>query len=249
MKKDALSGLTLLNTRPAHQTEALNQLLSSQGAAMLNFPSLTIHPVNELLGKKLCKQLERFHIAIFVSANAVFNSRDYWPHTFPIKHIIAIGPGTENALIQCNISNIVVPKQYNTEGILSLPTLNDIKKKNVIIFCGENSRSLLKATLAQRGATVRLCECYQRKSSGDSKALINLLEKHKIDGIISASKESLKSLNTLLSNHNELKKTPLIVISDSMKNLASEQGWENILLTTGPNKEAIASVAKNLKAR
>ena len=234
-----LTNLTFMNTRPAHQAEPLNQLLISFGAKTINFPTLEIEATNTIKTQSICQQLKTFDIAIFVSANAAHYSHAYWPLPFPIPTVIAIGPGTEKTLNKYGIAKIILPNYYNSKGILALPELNPAQNKKIIIFCGKDPKPLLYKTLSEQNARVTRCECYQRIGVNPSQNRLAILDNKKLDGIISTSQESLKTLNTLLKNHAYLKKVPLIVISAEMKTLAKAQGWQKIVISSNASNEAI----------
>lgn len=241
-----MSDFTVVNTRPAHQAGALNECLQSIEANTINFPTIEIKPINSNRVKTICQQLMNFDIAIFVSANAAYYTHAYWPSPFPVARVIAIGPGTEKAIRQYGIPNIILPQQYNSEGILDLPKLKFLENKKMILFCGKNPKPLLQEALIQQNADVTLCECYERHCP-DVKTL-NPLEHKKINGIISTSQESLKNLNNLIGSESPLKNIPLIVISPGMENLAKSQGWKKILIAPNASNKAVTKTALKLKS-
>ena len=240
----SLTNLTFVNTRPTHQAETLNQLLASAGVKTINFPTLKINAINATKTKSICQRLNMFDIAIFNSANAAHCSQAYWPALFPISIVIAIGPGTEKTLNEYGINHTILPEHYSSQGILALPELGSAQNKNIIIFCGQQSKPLLYKTLIERKATVTRCECYRRACPEPDESVLALLNSKKIDGIISTSQESLLNLNTLLKNHAAIKKTTLIVISPEMKMLAKAQGWHKIFIAPNASNEAILQTLK-----
>ncbi len=106
----------VLNTRPAHQADALNKMISERGGTPISLPTLDIMPVDTEL-----PNLNDVDIAIFVSANAVL----YGLKEIPNIPVIAVGPGTEKTLKQKGIIDVIIPEQYNSEGILALPELQN----------------------------------------------------------------------------------------------------------------------------
>lgn len=240
-----LTNLTIVNTRPEHQAETLNKALHALGAKTIDFPTLEIEAFNTSEVKALCQQLKQYDIAIFVSANAVRYSQQYWPSTFPISTVMAIGNGTEKVLEEHNIQQIILPERFTSEGLLAHPALKSVQNKKIIIFCGKNSKPLLPQTLTQRGAIVILCQCYQRFCPLPDKDTLEALQTEKLSGIISTSKDSLKNLNTLIADEAGIKKIPLIVISPDMETLAQSQGWKKIAIAENATPEAvIATLAK-----
>lgn len=241
-----LTNLTFVNTRPESQAETLSELLTAMGAQVINFPSLEIQPAHTKITDALCQQLEAFDTAIFLSANAILHSHNHWPNKFPISTVIAVGPGTQKTLKRFGITTAHMPNQFNSEGILEMPALSQPKGKNIIIFCGENPRPLLHETLAHQGATVTLCECYQRVCPKLNTETLARLQSETLNGIISTSKESLTNLNTLLKDNSDIKKTLLLVISSPMEALAKQQGWEHVVTAPNASNEAIVETLNNI---
>ncbi|HEX5126270.1 MAG TPA: uroporphyrinogen-III synthase, partial [Rhodocyclaceae bacterium] len=67
-----LSGNTIVITRPVRQSEALKQALTARGAQVLLFPVIDIAPLNDSTDlRDLASRLADYHIAFFVSPNAV----------------------------------------------------------------------------------------------------------------------------------------------------------------------------------
>jgi len=238
MNKLPLKNITVLNTRPAHQSKALSEAIAALGGNAITFPTIEIIPVQ-------CSkpQLDNVDIVIFVSANAVHlglegKAFSQIPSRIPI---IAIGPGTTSSLKQYDITHSIIPDQYNSEGILLLAELQNIDNKNIIIFCGENARPLLRETLIQRDAKVTLVECYRRQCPTLNKKEKQRLLENIIDIIISTSKESLNNLYNMLGDdgREKLLKTPLLVISSDMQTLAKNQAWQTIITAPNASNQAI----------
>src|SRR5262245_57790042 len=131
----SLENFTIINTRPVHQAENLNQHLQTLGVHTISFPTLDIKATHVSQTKSICQRLFDFDIAIFVSANSALFSVDYWPRPFPIQTVIVIGTGSEKALKQCGLSDVILPPLFNSEGILALPELSSVQHKKIIIFC------------------------------------------------------------------------------------------------------------------
>ncbi|MCX7126059.1 MAG: uroporphyrinogen-III synthase, partial [Gammaproteobacteria bacterium] len=148
------------------------------------------------------------------------------------NNIIAIGDSTENALINLGFKGIIIPKEFNSEGILALPQLKNIYNKSIAIISGESPRPLLSEKLIERGACIKNIFCYVRKPVlHDMNIIFPQLIKHDIKIIISASSESLFYLTKLFENPKQrawLLEKEIHVISDKMKLEAENFGFKNI---------------------
>lgn len=238
----------ILNTRPAHQAGPLNALLQSKGADVFNLPTIEIQPTDIAQIKKACEQLHQSDIVIFVSANAAHCSHTYWPTPFPSTHILAIGPGTKKTLEHYGLTQITLPKQFNSQGLLELPILKSVHNKTIMIFCGENSRPTLHDTLSARGGNIILCETYKRLRPSIDAHSISTLKNTRIDAIISTSQESLNNLDVLIGDFpNHFKNTLLIVINAEMAHSAKQIGWKNIAIADNASDHAVMDALTKLK--
>ncbi len=244
MKAKPLAGLSILITRPKHQAESLSLMLKKLGAKTLLFPTLLIKPLHETPEiQTFLKKITHYNFAIFVSANAIIPL----PAIDSLK-IIAIGPGTANALKKNNIHVDFIPNLYNSEGILALPALQNIKNKSIAIFCGENSKPLLKDNLIQRGATVDEIVCYRRECPTITNNELKSLRSKPINLIITTSKESLQNLTKVfpLSSDQWIYKKHLLVISESMAELAHEMGFvSKVIIAKNATDQAIVDTLTN----
>lgn len=231
-----MSSYRVLNTRPAHQADSLTRLIENKGGFVFNLPVFEIQPVNVNT-----ENLDEFDYIIFLSANAVMN---FFKGQFQnLTRIIAIGPATQSALEKIGIENIILPSQFNSDGILSLPEMQSVKNKKIAIICGEHSKSLLPDTLRKRGAEIKFIVCYRRNPIAyDMNMLFKKITDSKINCIVSTSLESYFALLLLFKNpvHRAwlLKKT-ICVISDEMKQQATHDGFAHVIQADNATNDAI----------
>lgn len=214
-----LRHLTILVTRPAHQAKSLCAKLQKLGAHVIQMPTIEIKPISkqdEL--KTIITHLSDYDIAIFVSANAVRAVATYLQKPSTHTHIIPIGTGTAKVLREHGIRVDLIPDEFNSHGLLAMPILKHPKDKNMVIFCGENSKPTLSTTLVKRGAFVTQAICYRRvKPQVDLQATLSQLKQTHIDLIISTSNESLMNLIALFDNADTwLQAQQFLVISAKM---------------------------------
>ncbi len=241
---------TIVITRPAHQAEPLTKLIEKLGAKTIIFPTLEILPTpdkNDLVAA--IKQISKYQIAIFVSANAVNYSLADFDQPFPSIPVIAIGPGTARALQAKGIES-TLPQSPSSEAILALPVLQNIHAQKIAIFCGEQTRSLLKTDLTTRGAIVDEIVCYRRRCPvADSKAALKLWQAKQVSLIISTSSESLANLWQLFAKMASewLLSTPLLVINPAMAAQAKQYGFQSVIIAANASDQAIGDAIKREK--
>ncbi len=170
MTETPLTGLTVAVTRPARQNDALVQQLLALNASVVAIPLLAISPLSEPEQRQKIdtqlRDLVNWQLAIFISQNAAEQGLQALAErniTWP-SHIqaFAIGSATTKFLAEHGIK-ATSPLQMNSEGLLALPALQNIKKQCCIIFRGLGGRETLAQTLRDRGAVVNYCELYRRE--------------------------------------------------------------------------------------
>jgi uroporphyrinogen-III synthase len=192
-----LADAGVLVTRPARQAASLAARIAAQGGRPIIFPAIVIlPPVDSAALERAHQALPDYQFAIFVSANAVeYGAPDArrWPATLIA---LAPGPGTAETLAGVGIANVHVPaERFDSEGLLALPELADVRGKRIVIFRGDGGRDLLGETLSARGAQVDYVECYRRaKPRTDAGGLEQAFTEGRIDAVTITSSAGLDNL-------------------------------------------------------
>ncbi len=204
VKKQALQGLSILVTRPVHQADQFCLMLKNAGAKPVRFPTLMIEETTQQDHTlRLLKQVDQQDIILFTSSNAAEFASSYMDsllssHTYLVA---AIGKKTTQTLQKKNIHVDIQPeKYYNSESLLALADMQQVKNKRILIIKGEGGRTLLRDTLKARGAIVQHANVYVRRCPTLSDCLLNTLKSEKIDIITLTSAESSDNLLSLLSD-------------------------------------------------
>jgi len=228
-------------------------MLRQAGIVSVNFPTIAIKASSQTpFLNNLQDNIEQFDIALFVSRNAVdftFNylQADKLPPTLQLG---VIGKGTWMALQNQGVDSHIIPAEsYNSEGLLASQVLLDVKGKNVIIFRGQQGRSLLGDTLRKRGARVDYQEVYQRVLPDYSAGLIEkLTATHFPDLAIFTSAEGLSNCFQLLSDEmaQTLRSIPWLLISERMRETARNLGHNaDIIIAISASDEGIVQAIQS----
>jgi uroporphyrinogen-III synthase len=232
-----LQGVHAVVTRPAHQAQGLCDRIEAEGGVAVRFPVLEIVPKIDTEFLQLIARLSDYHIALFISPNAVNCALPSIKEAikegggFPDHlRIGAVGKATADALQAWECPVTILPQQrFDSEALLALPTLNDVQGKNIVIFRGVGGREHLADSLRQRGAQVHYAECYERrKPHSDPSILQRQWAQNSLDIFIVTSVEGLKNLMELAGDAawEELSHTPLLVVSDRMAQQARQWGFK-----------------------
>jgi uroporphyrinogen-III synthase len=226
--------LHVLVTRPAHQSSDLARLIAAAGAEAVCFPAIEITGPRDIDAlHTLIDQLDRFHMIIFVSANAVeqamplVNARH---PRLPAHLLVAcVGRASARALQQFGIAALLVPPtRFGSEGLLQLSALQHVKGKRILIFRGEGGRESLAQTLRTRGAEVQYAECYRRvRPRTDIMPLLRRWQDGLIDLVTITSVEALDNLVAMMGERGRsfLLNTPVVVVSDRIAEACRRYGF------------------------
>lgn len=234
-----LAGINILVTRPVHQAKNLADGIHALGGHSILFPVLEISDLKDtqpLL--KLIARLDEFDLAIFVSPNAVNKAMHLIQasRTLPTNMRIAVvGKGSENALKQLGVTDIIVPSgRYDSEALLEQSELQQMKNKRVVIFRGNDGRGLLGDTLIERGAILEYAECYHRgKPNVDTDSLLTAWSHQNLNAVTITSSEGLHNLFDMIGPLGQqlLKMTPLFTAHERIVQKARDLGLVDVILT------------------
>ena len=167
-----LSGVCVLNPRPARQAQGLTTALTNAGARVIELPLLEIIPLDlSAVMRQQLLDLDRYDAVLFVSANAarlgLAAVADYWPQWPHALPAYAVGPATK-ALLDDGGLCAIAPEREDSEGLLALPGLTDVAGQRLLLFRGDEGRELLPDTLRSRGAMVDVMPLYTRRLPSDT---------------------------------------------------------------------------------
>lgn len=253
MEKDLLKGKTVWVTRPVKQAGPLAKLIEQAGGQAFILPVIDIVP-NEITGQaiQLIQNLDHYQKVIFLSSNAVEYGLNlmgqYWPQ-WPIGiQWWAVGKATAGAMRHLGVEAQIPSHGYNSEGLLEMAALTQVRGQKILIVRGESGRNLLPDTLLTRGAELAFLEVYKRIPSQPSRAqiqqLTSLVENEQLNSVIVTSIEALENVMALsLTNGLVIRNIPLIVISQRIAAAASNLGFDTIqVVGSGENNEIVAGM-------
>ena len=227
-----LSGLSVLVTRPAAQSDHLCDLIEQAHGRPVRYPAMQIlGPADKHAAGRQLAAASDAGLLIFVSANAVHYAFPLLPEQLPLDvDIAAVGGATARALGEVGLDPTLVPERMDSEGLLALPALHDVTGRSVFILRGNGGRELLGDTLRERGARVEQVEVYRRELPQRAAGTDNLLRNWSqlVDVVTASSQAILDNLFTLLGDAGaqHLRGTPLVVVSQRVAEHAVERGCE-----------------------
>jgi len=231
-----LKGLRVLNTRPWQQGNSLTQSIQAAGGVCLELPALCIEPTT-IDWLKHMPDLTRVNQAIFISTNAVHfyfdtleQQRITWPQTIDV---IAIGKASALALAEYDIKISQLPTAADSENLLLLETLQQVKDKIVLLIKGEGGRPIIADTLLARGALLTSLSVYRRGLPEIPATYINSIwQDDQVDIILFTSQQAMHNLFILFGDALPwLCSKPCVVISKRLAEEASSLGMQTVLIS------------------
>ena len=197
--------MKVLLTRPEGRNQSMVDALNERGIAHWITPLLCVQAM-PTIAASIPHPLANADMIICISANAVtfaddaLTATDPQTQTWPQAQYFAVGHATWEALDKLGIVALEAPDDcQQTEGLLTLSPLQDIKNKQIIIIRGVGGREALAEQLVERGANVRYWEVYQRACPPLDGRHIALQWQHcGIDTIVITSGETLDNLINLV---------------------------------------------------
>jgi len=235
-------------TRPAGQAAHFATALTEAGAIPVLYPVLEISDIEDT-GPVLdvAIRLDSFDLAVFVSPNAIEKAlalilpRRSWPAGL---RVAALGKSSERELARNGIRDVISPPlRFDSEALLELPELIDVRGKRVIIFRGDGGREVLGDTLKSRGASIEYVSCYRRtRPQLDPAPLLKLWEVGQLDAVTLTSSEGLRNFHDMIGRLGQawLKKTPAFVPHVRIAEQAQALGL-SIVVATEPGDDGLMS--------
>lgn len=238
-----LAGRGVLVTRPAGQAEPLCRLIEAAGGRALRFPTIVIAPPADIPGAQR-RLAEPWDLMYFVSRNAVEQAlalagEGTWPGA---TRVAAVGRGTARALAAAGRAPDLVPSErYESEALLAMPELADMRGQRVLVVRGEGGRALFGETLAARGAEVDYAEVYRRVQPTVDPTPLLARWPSEVALITATSDEVLLNLVAMLgpAGRDPLVGTPLVVIAKRTEQTARRLGFSQVKVADRAEDAAI----------
>lgn len=253
MESLPLAGLNIVVTRPREQAAQLQQRIEQLGGNAVLFPLLDISPPTDTQAlRNLVARLSEFDLAIFISPNAVHYGMAEIAAAGGIPsrlRIATVGQGSAKALRDAGVADVIAPLgRSDSEALLALPQLQNVRSWKIAIFRGDGGRELLGDTLKARGADVEYVACYQRSKTPQN---IGVLLNSRTDAITLSSSEALAHLSEMLdeAGKKQMADVALFVPHARIAAAAEQLGWQKVVQTTSGDDGVVSGLVAWAKAK
>lgn len=242
--------MKVLLTRPEGRNQSMVNALNERGIDHWVTPLLHVEATSPVR-INTSHPLSHTDIIICISANAVTfadNALAPFSKAWPKVQYFAVGHATWEALDRVGISALEAPDDcQQTEGLLTLASLQDIKGKNITIIRGVGGREALAEQLTERGANVHYWEVYQRGCPPlDGQQITQQWQAFGIDTIVITSGEVLKNLINIVPKElfSWLRSCHIIVPSNRVEAQAHAFGITRVTNANAANSKAVLNALK-----
>ena len=231
----------ILISRPGPQGQRLAETLAAAGHQARQGSPIRIKPL------PTTSPQTPYDVMIFISPTAVEQTVLTQPdYADKADQIIAVGAGTSKALNEAGIREVIIPEQYNSEGLLALPALQDVASCKIAVVKGEGGRPLLIDTLKARGAEVDSLNVYVREIVDIESAVWAWFWSENAERLLTcASIETLAAFDDQLQRDNHHRDISLYVASDRIAEAGHRLGYTKIINVGGASNEAFVATINN----
>ena len=229
-----MAELVVCVTRPQGQGQALCEQVARLGLVPRPLPLIEIIPHGELSAQQrtVILQLDNYQHLIFISANAIRLGmkviEDFWPQLPAGLNWYAVGEPSSLALAAYGVTALAPQSQMNSEGLLALPQLRSVNGERILIFKGEGGRTVLRDSLAGRGAQVTQLSLYRRRCPLQLQEQWRRCLSQEQAVILLNSGEALENLLLLAQPGQGVDRPALIVAGARVATLARDAGFTEV---------------------
>lgn len=241
-----LAGLKILNTRQVEFAKPLTQAMKKLGAIVVSIPllrieaSAAINPLQHLIDK-----MHEVECIVCLSKNTVnvlknmLEKNSVWLNQ---KQWYAVGPSTANSLKKVGISNIRVPKQANSDGLLALLSQQTLHTKTCLVLHGRHTQAEKFQVLQQSAMHVLFQEVYVQTENPAAISQCRASFNHTApDIIVISSGYILQQLDNMLKLERlgSFNEAWLLVVSPRLEQQARKLGFDRCLLAASAQVQSI----------
>lgn len=161
----ALTGASVIVTRPTSTASALVNAALKLGARVVRLPGLRLCPPDD--ARAVAQDLTQARMAdawIFTSPAAVrfaASGMTSFEVSTPLR-VFAVGAGTARALARYGVEALAPSQQHDSDGLLALPGLQALNGQRIAIIDAPGGRDVIAPALTARGAQVTRIGVYRR---------------------------------------------------------------------------------------
>lgn len=251
----ALSGCYFISLRPVGGHDVLRRAAAAHGARVLALSPWRLASRDDAGTRAALRAALSAPKLVFTSPAAVRAARAL--RTLRARRgqaWFAVGSGTAAALRRAGIADAVAPKRMDSEGLLALPALRDVRGGQVGLVTAPGGRGRIAVVLRRRGARVLRADVYARIAVTPSPRAVARLRALDTAPLLLALSSGEALVHVLAALPGDLvatlkKRVRVIAASARLAALARERGFRDIVIADSARPRALVATAVTARAR
>lgn len=229
---------TLVSLRPRGQHAALRRAARPLGAQVVALSPWALVARDDAATRAALAQALHADRVVFSSPAAVHAAARLLPlDAPPAGPWLAVGAGTAAALRAHGATSVLAPTRMDSEGLLDLPELAQLRGLRVALVTAPGGRGIIAATLQARGAHLERVDVYRRVALQLPPRQLQRLRHRPPPWVLALS--SAEALSLLLAQLPadllaRLQQAGVVAASARLATLASDAGFAHVSLAEGP---------------
>lgn len=158
----------------------------------------------------------------------------------------AVGAGTAAALRRAGVAEVSAPGRMDSEGLLALPGLRDVRGVDVGLLTAPGGRGVIAETLRRRGARVLRADVYARVPVAPAPRPIAALRAMTAPMwlALSSGEALARTLDALPADAaSALRRARVVAASERLAALARERGFASVVVAGSARPQALVEAA------
>lgn len=242
----SLDGSCVISLRPVGEHEVMRRVAARHGARVLALSPWRIEHRDDDVAREALRAALACDVALFTSPNAVRAAAAVGMRQRRDATWLAVGAGTAAALRRAGARTVIAPSRMDSEGVLALPALRDVRGHDIGLVTAPGGRGVIAATLARRGACVLRANVYERIAIPPSSRAIDALQSLRARPWLALSSgEALQHvLETLPAGAlRVLVSARVLAASERLAGLARDRGFADVRVATDARPRALLEAA------
>ena len=153
----------VISLRPIGQHGGVRRAAARAGMGCIAISTMRIAPCDDAASKQALRRALAAPVIVFTSPNAVRSAAAMTSLRGPRGRIAcAVGGGTAAALSRAGVRGVEVPARADSDGLLALEVLQDVRGRQVGLVTAPGGRDRIAPGLRARGAQVIRADVYAR---------------------------------------------------------------------------------------
>ena len=242
-----LAGCYVISLRPAGQHAALRRAARRVGARLLAMASCRLVQCDGVATREALHAALRAPRVVFTSPAAVRAAQALVAlRGRKGQRWFAIGGSTADALARAGVATVETPQRMESDGLLALPGLQDVRDQDIGLVTAPGGRGLIETRLTAAGARILRADVYRREPIAPApRAVAALRALDARPWLALSSGEALEQTLATLPNDARalLLRARVLAASERLAQLARTRGFEQVHIAASARPRDLMAAA------